>query len=312
MPLIEALNIKKYFPTQGDRLVKAVDDVSFSIESGETVGMVGESGCGKSTIGRVIMNLIEPTDGRLLFEDRNIFELPRADRRALRRKMGIVFQDPYSSLNPRMNVLQIVGEPLTVHQKIKGARLREEVVRLLEQVGLKPEQINRYPHQFSGGQRQRLGIARALALGPKFLILDEPTSALDVSVQAQVLNLIKKLQAAQALTYLFITHDLNVVRHIADRVMVMYLGKLVEEGLVIDIFERPLHPYTQALLSANPKIDPNLRGERTLLEGDVPSPADPPPGCSFHPRCPLAESVCRQIEPELRQIGDRLVSCHLA
>ncbi len=312
MALIEAFNIKKYFPTQGDRLVKAVDDVSFSIESGETVGMVGESGCGKSTIGRVIMNLIEPTDGRLLFEDRNIFELPRADRRALRRKMGIVFQDPYSSLNPRMNVLQIVGEPLTVHQKIKGARLREEVVRLLEQVGLKPEQINRYPHQFSGGQRQRLGIARALALGPKFLILDEPTSALDVSVQAQVLNLIKKLQAAKALTYLFITHDLNVVRHIADRVMVMYLGKLVEEGLVHDIFERPLHPYTQALLSANPKIDPNLRGERTLLEGDVPSPADPPPGCSFHPRCPLAESVCREIEPELRQIGDRLVSCHLA
>jgi oligopeptide/dipeptide ABC transporter ATP-binding protein len=311
MALIEALNIKKYFPTQGDRLVKAVDDVSFSIESGETVGMVGESGCGKSTIGRVIMNLIEPTDGRLLFEDRNIFELPRADRRALRRKMGIVFQDPYSSLNPRMNVLQIVGEPLTVHQKIKGARLREEVVRLLEQVGLKPEQINRYPHQFSGGQRQRLGIARALALGPKFLILDEPTSALDVSVQAQVLNLIKKLQSAKDLTYLFITHDLNVVRHIADRVMVMYLGKLVEEGLKNDIFENPLHPYTKALLSANPKVDPSLRGERTLLEGDVPSPAAPPPGCSFHTRCPIAESQCRKIEPELRQVSDRRVSCHL-
>jgi len=311
MALIEALNIKKYFPAQGGRLVKAVDDVSFFIESGETVGMVGESGCGKSTIGRVIMNLIEPTDGRLLFEDRNIFELPRADRRALRRKMGIVFQDPYSSLNPRMNVLQIVGEPLTVHRKLKGARLREEVVRLLEQVGLKPEQINRYPHQFSGGQRQRLGIARALALGPQFLILDEPTSALDVSVQAQVLNLIKKLQAAKALTYLFITHDLNVIRHIADRVMVMYLGKLVEEGKVNDIFENPQHPYTQALLSANPKIDPGLRGERTLLEGDVPSPADPPPGCSFHTRCPLVESVCREIEPELRQIGDRKVSCHL-
>ena len=210
-----------------------------------------------------------------------------------------------------MNVLQIEGEPLVVHQRLKGARLREEVVRLLEQVGLKPEQINRYPHQFSGGQRQRLGIARALALGPKFLILDEPTSALDVSVQAQVLNLIKKLQAANALTYLFITHDLNVVRHIADRVMVMYLGKLVEEGTVADIFERPLHPYTQALLSANPKIDPNLRGARTLLEGDVPSPADPPPGCSFHTRCPLAETGCREIEPELRQIGDRKVSCHL-
>jgi oligopeptide/dipeptide ABC transporter ATP-binding protein len=311
MALIEALSIKKYFPTQGGRMVKAVDDVSFTVAKGETVGLVGESGCGKSTIGRVIMNLIEPTDGRLLFEDRNIFELPRAERRALRRKMGIVFQDPYSSLNPRMNVLQIVGEPLVVHRKLKRARLREEVVRLLEQVGLKPEQINRYPHQFSGGQRQRLGIARALALSPKFLVLDEPTSALDVSVQAQVLNLIKKLQAAKALTYLFITHDLNVVRHIADRVMVMYLGKLVEEGTVANIFERPLHPYTRALLSANPEIDPNLRGERTLLEGDVPSPADPPPGCSFHTRCPLAESVCREIEPELRQIGDRNVSCHL-
>ena len=292
-------------------MVKAVDDVSFSIESGETVGMVGESGCGKSTIGRVIMNLIKPTDGRLLFEDRNIFELSKKKRRALRRKMGIVFQDPYSSLNPRMNVLQIVGEPLAVHHKLKGVNLREKVVELLVQVGLKPEQINRYPHQFSGGQRQRLGIARALALGPKFLILDEPTSALDVSVQAQVLNLIKKLQAAKNLTYLFITHDLNVVRHIADRVIVMYLGKLVEEGNVADLFKQPMHPYTQALLSANPKIDPNLRGERTLLEGDVPSPAAPPPGCSFHTRCPIAEDGCRKVEPELRPVGDRKVACHL-
>ena len=311
MALIEALNIKKYFPTHGGRMVKAVDDVSFAIESGETVGMVGESGCGKSTIGRVILNLIGPSDGQLMFEDRNIFELPRPDRQALRRKMGIVFQDPYSSLNPRMNVLQIVGEPLVVHQKLKGPNLREKVVDLLEQVGLKPEQINRYPHQFSGGQRQRIGIARALALSPKFMILDEPTSALDVSVQAQVLNLIKKLQSVNDLTYLFITHDLNVVRHIADRVMVMYLGKLVEEGTVADIFDRPLHPYTQALLSANPKIDPSLRGERTLLEGDVPSPADPPPGCSFHTRCPIAEEGCRKIEPELRKIDDRNVSCHL-
>jgi oligopeptide/dipeptide ABC transporter ATP-binding protein len=210
-----------------------------------------------------------------------------------------------------MNVLQIVGEPLIVHHKLKGANLRGKVVDLLGQVGLKPEQINRYPHQFSGGQRQRLGIARALALGPKFLILDEPTSALDVSVQAQVLNLIKKLQAAKALTYLFITHDLNVVRYIADRVIVMYLGKLVEEGNVADIFKQPLHPYTQALLSANPKIDPSLRGERTLLEGDVPSPADPPPGCSFHTRCPIAVDECRKIEPELRQVSDRKVSCHL-
>lgn len=311
MALIEALNIKKYFPTQDGRLVKAVDGVSFVVKAGETLGMVGESGCGKSTIGRVILNLIEPSGGQLMFEDRNIFELPRTERRALRRKMGIVFQDPYSSLNPRMNVLQIVGEPLVVHHKLKRNALKEKVVELLEQVGLKPEQINRFPHQFSGGQRQRLGIARALALGPKFLILDEPTSALDVSVQAQVLNLIKKLQAAQALTYLFITHDLNVVRHIADRVMVMYLGKLVEAGTVADIFERPLHPYTRALLSANPKIDPSLRRARTLLEGDVPSPADPPPGCSFHTRCPIAESGCRKIEPELRQIEDRKVACHL-
>ena len=311
MALIEALNIKKYFPTQGGRMVKAVDDVSFSIESGETLGMVGESGCGKSTIGRVILNLIAPSDGQLMFEDRNIFELPRAERRILCRKMGIVFQDPYSSLNPRMNVLQIVGEPLIVHHKLKGANLREKVVDLLEQVGLKPEQVNRYPHQFSGGQRQRLGIARALALSPKFMILDEPTSALDVSVQAQVLNLIKKLQAVKNLTYLFITHDLNVVRHIADRVIVMYLGKLVEEGNVADLFKQPMHPYTRALLSANPKIDPSLRGERTLLEGDVPSPSDPPPGCSFHTRCPVAVDECREIEPELRQVSDRKVSCHL-
>ncbi len=311
MSLIEALNIKKYFPAHDGRLVKAVDDVSFAVDAGETVGLVGESGCGKSTIGRVIINLLEPTDGQLLFEERNIFALSKAKRRELRRKMGIVFQDPYSSLNPRMNALQIVGEPLTVHHGLKGTRLRDEFIGLLEQVGLKPGQVNRYPHQFSGGQRQRLGIARALALGPKFLILDEPTSALDVSVQAQVLNLISKLQVANALTYLFITHDLNVVRHIADRVMVMYLGKLVEEGRVDDIFGEPLHPYTKALLSANPKLDPKLRGERTLLEGDIPSPANPPPGCSFHTRCPIAEAGCREIEPELKQLGDRKVACHL-
>ena len=311
MALVEALNIKKYFPIQGGRLVKAVDDVSFSIRAGETMGMVGESGCGKSTIGRVILNLIAPSDGQLMFENRNIFKLPRRQRLKLRHKMGIVFQDPYSSLNPRMTVLKLVGEPLVVHHKVKGADLRGKVVDLLEQVGLKPEHVNRYPHQFSGGQRQRLGIARALALGPKFMVLDEPTSALDVSVQAQVLNLVKKLQAANKLTYLFITHDLNVVRYIADRVLVMYLGILVEAGRVEDIFKQPLHPYTQALLSANPKIDPALKGQRTLLEGDVPSPVNPPPGCRFHTRCPVAESVCRRIVPELKPIGNRQVACHL-
>jgi oligopeptide/dipeptide ABC transporter ATP-binding protein len=311
MSLIEAVEIKKYFPTQGGRQVKAVDGVSFTVAAGETLGLVGESGCGKSTIGRVILNLIAPSAGRLLFEGRNIFDLPRAERRKLRRKMGIVFQDPYSSLNPRMTVLKIVGEPLIAHQRLKGSGLRDRVVDLLEQVGLKPEHINRYPHQFSGGQRQRLGIARALALSPMFLILDEPTSALDVSVQAQVLNLIKKLQTAHKLTYLFITHDLNVVRHTADRMIVMYLGKLVEEGTAEDIFMQPLHPYSQALLAANPKIDPGQRSERTLLEGDVPSPANPPPGCRFHTRCPNAESQCREIEPELRQIGNRIVACHM-
>jgi len=311
MALVEALNLKKYFPTQGGRLVKAVDDVSFAVKTGETLGLVGESGCGKSTIGRVILNLITPSDGRLMFEGRNIFELSRPERRALRRKMGIVFQDPYSSLNPRMNALQIVGEPLIIHHKLKGTGLREGVVDLLEQVGLKPEQTNRYPHQFSGGQRQRLGIARALALDPEFLILDEPTSALDVSVQAQVLNLIKKLQAKKDLTYLFITHDLNVVRHIADRVIVMYLGKLVEEGNVADLFNQPLHPYTQALLSANPIVDPTLRGERLLLEGDIPSPANPPSGCRFHTRCPIAKPICRETEPALKRIGNRSVACHI-
>ena len=244
------------------------------------------------------------------FENRNIFELTRKERRALRREMGIVFQDPYSSLNPRMNILKIVGEPLVIHQKLKGAVLREKVIGLLEQVGLKPEHINRYPHQFSGGQRQQFGVARALALNPKFLILDEPTSALDVSVQAQVLNLIKKLQVARKLTYLFITHDLNVVRHVADRVIVMYLGKLVEEGKTADLFNQPLHPYTEALLSANPKIDPSSRRERILLEGDVPSPANPPPGCRFHTRCPAVKPDCGKIEPLLRQIGNRTVACH--
>jgi len=226
--------------------------------------------------------------------------------------MGIVFQNPYSSLNPRMKVLQIVGEPLKTHTKINGARLRRKVLELLAQVGLKPEQLNRFPHQFSGGQRQRIAIARSLALDPKFLIFDEPTSALDVSVQAQVLNLIRKLQRSKNLTYLFITHDLLVVKYIADRILVMYLGKLVESGPVEPVFEQPLHPYTQALLSAIPKADPSVRQKRLLLEGEVPSPINPPTGCRFNSRCPKVVSICREKEPELRRMGQRQVACHLA
>jgi oligopeptide/dipeptide ABC transporter ATP-binding protein len=308
---VESQHLKKYFHTDSG-MVRAVDDVSFGIKTGETVGLVGESGCGKSTIGRTILKLVEPSGGKLFFEGRDIFEIDHSQRRALRREMGIVFQNPYSSLNPRMKVLQIVGEPLKTHARINGARLRQKVLELLAQVGLKPEQLNRFPHQFSGGQRQRIAIARSLALDPKFLIFDEPTSALDVSVQAQILNLIRKLQRSKNLTYLFITHDLLVVKYIADRILVMYLGKLVESGPVEPVFEKPLHPYTQALLSAIPKADPSVRQKRLLLEGEVPSPINPPSGCRFHSRCPKVVSICREKEPELRRLGQRQVACHLA
>jgi len=310
-PCVQSQNLKKYFHTDSG-VVRAVDDVSFYIEPGETVGLVGESGCGKSTIGRTILKLVEPSGGKLFFEGHNIFKMDRSERQTLRREMGIVFQNPYSSLNPRMKVLQIVGEPLKTHLKIKGARLRKKVSEMLEQVGLKPEHLNRFPHQFSGGQRQRIAIARSLSLDPKFLIFDEPTSALDVSVQAQVLNLIRDLQRSKNLTYLFITHDLHVVKYIADRILVMYLGKLVESGPVEPVFEQPLHPYTQALLSAIPEADPSVRQKHLLLEGEVPSPINPPAGCRFHSRCPMVESICREKEPELRILGQRQVACHLA
>jgi oligopeptide transport system ATP-binding protein len=310
-PCVQSQNLKKYFHTDSG-VVRAVDDVSFYIEPGETVGLVGESGCGKSTIGRTILKLVEPSGGKLFFEGHNIFKMDRSERQTLRREMGIVFQNPYSSLNPRMKVLQIVGEPLKTHLKIKGARLRKKVSEMLEQVGLKPEHLNRFPHQFSGGQRQRIAIARSLSLDPKFLIFDEPTSALDVSVQAQVLNLIRDLQRSKNLTYLFITHDLHVVKYIADRILVMYLGKLVESGPVEPVFEQPLHPYTRALLSAIPQADPSVRQKHLLLEGEVPSPINPPAGCRFHSRCPMVESICREKEPELRILGQRQVACHLA
>ncbi|MEW5721518.1 MAG: dipeptide ABC transporter ATP-binding protein [Thermodesulfobacteriota bacterium] len=308
-PLLEAENLVKHFP--GPRgLVRAVDGVSFALEPGRTVGLVGESGCGKSTVGRIILNLIPPTSGRLWFNGRNIYELKRAERRRLRREMGIVFQDPYSSLNPRLKVLDIVGEPLRTHLGLRGAALRDRVVELLQNVGLEPEHLHRFPHQFSGGQRQRLAISRSLALNPQFLVLDEPTSALDVSVQAQVLNLIRSLQKEKNLTYLFITHDLHVIRHLADRVMVMYLGGVVESGPVPELFQRPLHPYTQALLAAIPVADPAARRKRQLLEGEVPSPVNPPPGCRFHTRCPWVEPVCRTQEPLLQRCAGQLAACH--
>jgi oligopeptide transport system ATP-binding protein len=309
-PIVECLNLTKYFHTDSG-IVRAVDDVSFKINPGETIGLVGESGCGKSTIGRTILNLISPSDGQMRFEGSNIYDLSKTDLHLLRRKMGIVFQNPFSSLNPRMKVLEIVGEPLKTHLKIKGKALRKQVIELLEQVGLKAEHLTRFPHQFSGGQRQRIAIARSLALNPKFLILDEPTSALDVSVQAQVLNLIKKIQNEKDLTYLFITHDLHVVKHVADRIFVMYLGKLIEEGPVKQVFNNPLHPYTKALLNAIPQADPKARKERILLEGDVPSPIHLPKGCRFHTRCPEVKPECSMEEPQTKQIGNRQAACFL-
>lgn len=307
-PLVECHHLKKYFPT-ADGMVQAIDDFSFAIRTGETVGLVGESGCGKSTIGRTILKLVEPDAGRLLFKGRNIYNLSQKELLALRREMGIVFQNPYSSLNPRMKVLELVGEPLKTHLQIKGNELKNRVVESLMQVGLKSEHLYRFPHQFSGGQRQRIAIARSLTLNPEFLVLDEPTSALDVSVQAQVLNLIRDLQEAKQLTYLFITHDLHVIKHIADRILVMYLGKLVESGPVAQVFNAPLHPYTQALLSSIPNPNPLLKKQRTLLEGDVPSPIDPPTGCRFHTRCPKAQPVCREREPDLVSKGEQQAAC---
>ncbi len=309
-PLIECRVLKKYFNTDSGT-VQAVDGISFSIFPGETVGLVGESGCGKSTVGRTLLKLIQPSAGEVLFEGENIFDMDRNRLDRLKRKMGIVFQNPYSSLNPRMKVADIVAEPIRTHRKYKKDEIRRLVIGLLEKVGLNREHLTRFPHQFSGGQRQRIAIARSLSLNPSFLIFDEPTSALDVSVQAQVLNLIEELQEQNHLTYLFITHDLDVVRHIADRVMVMYLGKLVESGPVPEVFESPQHPYTKALLSAIPGFEPGIRKERELLEGEVPSPIDPPPGCRFHPRCPVVIEKCGQIEPELKTNRQRQVACHL-
>ena len=308
-PLVQAINLKKHFPVPGG-VVHAVDGVSFSIEPGKTTGLVGESGCGKTTVGRTMLNLIRPTAGELRFEGQNIFALKPRDLQALRRKMSIVFQNPYSSLNPRMKIKDIVAEPLKTHTRLRGQALRKRVLELLDQVGLTQQHLLRYPHEFSGGQRQRIALARALALEPMFIVFDEPTSALDVSVQAQVLNLISDLQRERGLTFLFISHNLSVVEHIADQIMIMYLGKIVEIGETDDIFGRPLHPYTQALLSAIPVVDPDFVQEIVVLKGDMPSPVNPPPGCCFHTRCPRALSACSEAVPELAQVSPgRWVAC---
>ena len=307
--LLTVRELKKHFPirrglwsrTVGH--VKAVDGVSFDILPGEVLGLVGESGCGKTTTGRCILRLIEPTAGEVLFEGRNVIDLDRGDMRSLRRKMQIIFQDPYSSLNPRITVGAMLAEALKIHKIAEGEAAQARIRHLLEVVGLFPEHANRYPHEFSGGQRQRIGIARALSVDPTFIVCDEPVSALDVSVQAQVINLLQDLQKEFDLTFLFIAHDLAVVEHISDRVAVMYLGKLMELADSEELYRNPLHPYTRALLAAIPVPEPKARRERIELEGDVPSPANPPSGCPFHPRCPIATAECAEVVPEFRDVG---------
>jgi oligopeptide transport system ATP-binding protein len=318
MSLLEVKNLKKYFPVKGGILsrtmgqVRAVDDVSFALERGETLGLVGESGCGKTTVGRSILRLIEPTAGQITFKGQNLLELEREELRKIRASLQIIFQDPFSSLDPRMNVGQIIAEPIRNHLKISKTEIRDRVAYLMERVGLHPEQVRRYPHEFSGGQRQRIGIARALALNPLAIICDEPVSALDVSIQAQVINLLAQLQEEMNLSYLFIAHDLSVVEHISDRVAVMYLGRIVELATDKALYQNPLHPYSQALLSAVPIPDPEVQKEKILLQGDVPSPMNPPAGCSFHTRCPEAKEVCSRQEPTLQDMGDgHWVACHL-
>ena len=318
--LLEINNLKMYFPVTSGMLfqrtvayVKAVDDVTFAVRRGETLGLVGESGCGKTTTGRCILQLYKPTSGQVMFEGQDLTQLGTKQMRAMRREMQVIFQDPYSSLNPRMTAGNIIGEPLIVHGLVKGKNeYRDRVAELLQNVGLNPYMADRFPHEFSGGQRQRIGVARALSVSPKFIVADEPVSALDVSIQAQIINLLEELQEQFNLTYLFIAHDLSVVRHISDRVGVMYLGHLVEIAERNEIYRNPMHPYTRALLSAVPIPDPILdaQRERVLLSGEVPSPLNPPSGCVFHPRCPIADDNCAQTLPQLRPVApDHWAAC---
>jgi oligopeptide/dipeptide ABC transporter ATP-binding protein len=310
--ILEVRDLVKHFPSSAGS-VRAVDGISFDILEGETLGMVGESGCGKSTTGKVLIRLEEPGTGSARFEGREIFNIHKRDMKAFRRKVQMVFQDPFASLDPRMTVGDIIGEPLTVHGLATGRSHTPRIQELLRMVGLDASHAERYPHEFSGGQRQRIGIARALAVEPRLIICDEPVSALDVSIQAQIMNLLKDLQRKCGLTYFFIAHDLSVVKHISDRICVMYLGKIVELAGKRELFAQPLHPYTQALLSAIPVPDPDRQGERILLEGDVPSPVSPPPGCRFHTRCSLTIDICRKVEPPMRELEDRhFCACHLA
>ncbi len=311
--LIQVKNLKKYFSIGNGQTLKAVDDVSFDIYQGETLGLVGESGCGKSTTGRTVIGLYQPTAGEIILDGQNVHKSSPADRRKLTSKMQMIFQDPYASLNPRMNVTEIISEGMALNGLYKNNRMKR-VIELLEMVGLHKEHANRFPHEFSGGQRQRIGIARALAVNPDFIIADEPISALDVSVQAQVVNLMKNLQREQKLTYLFIAHDLAMVKHISDRIGVMYLGNLVEMTASEKLYESPKHPYTQALLSAIPMPDPDLEQnrERIILEGDVPSPVNPPSGCVFRTRCSVAKEVCAHVKPAWKEVApSHFAACHL-
>lgn len=317
-PVLEVKNLKKYFPIKQGIIAKqvgqvhAVDGVSFSVNAGETLGLVGESGCGKSTVGRTILRLYDPTDGTIAINGSDITNLSNRELRPFRKKLQIIFQDPFSSLDPRMQAAEIVGELLKVHAKLTKPQLRDKVAHLFEQVGLRPDQMGNYPHEFSGGQRQRLGIARALSLEPDIIICDEPVSALDVSIQAQVINLLIDLQNELGVAYLFVAHDLAVVEHISHRVAVMYLGRIVESAPRDQIFRNARHPYTESLLAAVPVADPKLIRKKRILEGDVPSPIERPTGCHFHTRCPIAEPRCRVEEPELRFVDlDHQSACHL-